>query len=154
MMIDVRSVSLSDLDAICRHREEMFREAGRDEINLAAMATPFRDWLEPRLADGRYFGFMAERAGVVVGGVGLMEIDWPPHPAHPAEGRRGYVLNLFVEPDHRGQGVARLLMQTSDDAFARRGIAYAILHATEAGRPLYERVGWSRTSEMAKRLRS
>jgi GNAT superfamily N-acetyltransferase len=149
-MINIRPVSSSDLDAICHHRERMFLEAGRGGADLAAMAVPFRAWLAPRLADDRYFGFMAEQAGALTGGIGLMEIDWPPHPAHPTEDRRGYVLNLFVEPEHRGRGLARLLMQASDDEFMRRGITYAILHATEAGRPLYERTGWSRTSEMAK----
>jgi GNAT superfamily N-acetyltransferase len=131
----------------------MFCEAGRSAADLAAMAGPFRRWLAPRLADGRYFGFMAELGAVVIGGIGLMEIDWPPHPFHPEDDRRGYVLNVFVEPSHRGQGVARRLMQASESELIRRGISYAILHATEAGRPLYERTGWARTSEFAKLLK-
>lgn len=151
-MTSLRPISPVDLDSICRHREAMFHEAGRPEADLAAMALPFRHWLEPRLADGRYFGFVAEQAGTSIGGVGLMEIDWPPHPSHPTDDRRGYVLNVFVEPDHRGCGIARLLMQASNEEFTRRGISYAILHATEAGRSLYERTGWRRTSEMAKLL--
>ena len=36
--------------------------------------------------------------------------------------------------------------------FARRGLTYAVLHATEAGRPLYEQLGWEPTAEMARRL--
>lgn len=117
------------------------------------MAEPFAAWLEPRLADGRYFGFMAQTDnGEVVGGVGLMEIDWPPHPAHPEECRRGYVLNVFVEPSHRGRGIARALMEASEAAFRERGITYAILHATEAGRSCYDRMDWSPTTEMAKRF--
>lgn len=151
-MTDLRPISPKDIDLVCRHREEMFREAGKSAENLVAMADPFHRWIEPRLADGRYFGFVAEKANMPIGGVGLMEIEWPPHPAHPMEDRRGYVLNVFVEPIHRSQGVARLLMKASDDEFIRRGIGYAILHATAAGAPLYERSGWARTSEMAKPL--
>ncbi len=130
----------------------MFREAGRAAADLQAMAAPFRRWLEPRLADGRYFGFMALDADAAIGGVGLMEVDWPPHPLHPQDDRRGYVLNLFVNPSHRRMGVAGLLMQASEDAFVRRGISYVFLHATEAGRPLYLRTGWTSTNEMAKTL--
>ena len=81
-----------------------------------------------------------------------MLIAWPPHPMHPETGLRGYVLNVYVEPRARRRGLARLLMQLADDEFARRGVTYAILHATEQGRPLYERLGWAGTTEMAKTL--
>jgi GNAT superfamily N-acetyltransferase len=147
-----RPVTIADLALICRHRETMFREAGRQENDLTAMAAPFRRWLAKHLDLGSYFGFVVEQDGVPVASVGLMEIDWPPHPAHPDDARRGYVLNLFVEPDWRGRGIARGLMEASERAFAERGVAYAILHATAAGRPLYERLGWVPTTEMAKSL--
>jgi GNAT superfamily N-acetyltransferase len=148
----VRPVRPADLDLIRRHREEMFRDSGRAEAVVAAMSDPFRLWLQPRLEDGRYFGFVAEAEGAPIGGVGLMEIDWPPHPLHPHEDRRGYVLNVFVEPSHRGRGVARALMAAADAEFARRGVSYLVLHATEAGRVLYEQIGWTSTAEMAKTL--
>jgi len=131
----------------------MFRDAGRDEALLAAMADPFRAWLEPCLVDGRYFGFIAERDGAPVGGIGLMELDWPPHPLHPDQDRRGYVLNVYVEPAHRGQGIAKALMKAGETEFEKRGIDFLVLHATEAGRPLYEAMDWaSPGSEMVKRL--
>lgn len=149
-MLRLRPVTPDDLELVCRHREEMFREAGRSLEVLDAMREPFRHWLAQMLAQGTYFGFVAEAAGEPIGGVGLMVIDWPPHPAHPQDSRRGYVLNVFVEPGHRGRGVARALMEASDRAFAHRGLGYAILHATDSGRPLYERIGWAATTEMAK----
>lgn len=130
----------------------MFQEAGRAQADLDLMRAPFCTWLKPRLADGRYFGFIAEDNGLPIAGIGLMVIDWPPHPSHPMDDRRGYVLNLFVMPDRRGEGIAKRLMVAAEEAFTQRGIGYAILHATEAGRPLYERTGWVRTTEMAKLL--
>lgn len=148
----VRAIDTNDLDLICRHREAMFREAGRDAQTLATMAAHFRTWLAPRLADGTYFGFVMCERDVPVAGIGLMEIDWPPHPAHPDQDKRGYVLNVYVEPDARRRGLARQLMQLADDEFARRGIRYVILHATEQGRDLYRQLGWSGTTEMARTL--
>jgi GNAT superfamily N-acetyltransferase len=137
---------------ICRHRREMFREASLADAHLTAMAAPFRRWLSARLMEGTYFGFVTEDAGRPIGAVGLMAIDWPPHPSHPTQDKRGYVLNLFVEPEYRARGVGRRLMEASDREFARRGLSYLILHATDAGRPLYERSGWKPTTEMAKTL--
>jgi GNAT superfamily N-acetyltransferase len=151
-MFTTRALTIDDIDLICRHRQEMFREAGRQAELLEAMAAPFRDWLEARLADERYFGFITEQDGRAIGGIGLMVIDWPPHPSHPLDDRRGYVLNLYVEPVHRGRGVARGLMEAAELRFAEIGLRYVILHATELGRPLYEQSGWLRTTEMAKSL--
>ncbi|WP_407668372.1 GNAT family N-acetyltransferase [Paraburkholderia bannensis] len=157
-----RALGSSDLELVCRHRETMFREAGRDDATLATMTEHFRAWLAPRLADGRYFGFVLHDAegdvdthahdAAPLAGIGLMEIDWPPHPAHPEQDRRGYVLNVYVEPHARRRGLARHLMQLADEEFARRGIRYAILHSTEQGRDLYRQLGWGGTTEMAKTL--
>ena len=149
----IRPVASTDLDLICHHRAAMFRDAGRAEALLAAMADPFRAWLEPRLVDGCYFGFIAERDGAAVGGIGLMVLDWPPHPLHPGQGQRGYVLNVYVEPGHRGQGVAKALMAAGEAEFAPRGIDFLVLHATEQGRPLYAGMDWTAPdTEMIKSL--
>lgn len=150
-----RSITGGDLDLVCRHREEMFRASnapGRTEDILRSMTAAFRTWLEPRLSDGSYFGFIAEDRGVPLAGIGLMIIDWPPHPSHPLEDKRGYVLNVFVEPSHRKQGLGKMLMELGEAEIARRGVSFAVLHATRMGKTLYERLGWAGTSEMAKLL--
>jgi hypothetical protein len=97
--LEVRQIRAGDLDAICAHREAMFRDSGRTEEVLRAMAAPFRSWLAPRLASGDYFGHVLADHGRTIAGIGLMLIDWPPHPAHPDQGYRGYVLNVYVEPE-------------------------------------------------------
>jgi|SRR5579863_3384212 len=150
----IREVTVADLDLICRHREEMFRDAGSPEDDLALMTRHFRTWLAPQLADGSYFGFVMSCDGHAAGGVGLMLIDWPPHPLHPTQDQRGYVLNLFVEPEHRRKGLARRLMQLAEEELTRRGASLLVLHATDKGRPLYSELGWTAGSaEMIKRLR-
>jgi ribosomal protein S18 acetylase RimI-like enzyme len=150
--MDLRTLSIEDLDLVCRHREEMFRDAGRGDGELALMTRHFREWLGPRLLDGSYFGYVMLDNGAPIAGIGLMLIDWPPHPMHPTQDKRGYVLNVFVEPDYRKRGLARELMSRAETEFARRGVGYAVLHATDKGRPLYHELGWGGTAEMAKML--
>jgi GNAT superfamily N-acetyltransferase len=115
------------------------------------MTAAFEQWLSPRLEDGSYFGWMLEDAGVVIAGLGMMVIDWPPHPSHPADHRRAYILNVFAEPEHRRKGLAKRLMALAEARARELGICYAILHSTRQGRPLYESLGWGPTSEMAIR---
>ena len=148
--LTARRLGLDDLEMICRHRERMFLEADGDPGQLHQMTEHFRPWLWQRLGDGRYYGFALMDDEQVAAAIGLMSIDWPPHPAHPTRDRRGYVLNVFVEPDYRRRGLASALMKLAEAEFAQRDIDFAVLHATEAGRPVYEAQGWRASAEMAK----
>jgi GNAT superfamily N-acetyltransferase len=151
-MISIRALCSEDAAVIGAHRYRMFAEMGMETASLDAMREPFAAWLAPRLKDGRYFGFMAEDAGAVVAGIGLMLLDWPPGPNHPTSDVRGYILNVFVEPEFRGQGIARTLMQRAEEAFRARGVVYEMLHASAMGRPVYDGLGWTMTNEMGKAL--
>lgn len=150
--MEVRALSEEDVELVCRHRAEMFRDAGRSDDVVETMTQHFRDWLRPRLRDRSYFGFVTCDNGEPVAGIGLMLIDWPPHPSHPSESHRGYVLNVYVEPAYRGRGLARELMRLADAEFLKRGVRFVILHATEKGRSLYTELGWRGTTEMSKDL--
>jgi ribosomal protein S18 acetylase RimI-like enzyme len=150
--VDVRTLTPDDLDLICHHREAMFRESGRDPALLQTMTAHFRPWLVPHLADGRYFGFIVSDGDKPIAGIGLMLIDWPPHPSHPEQDKRGYVLNVYVEPDYQKRGIAKRLMDRAEKEFRARGVAFAILHSTAMGRNLYAGQGWSGTTEMAKSM--
>ena len=145
-----RPVQLADLNDISEHRRRMFSEAGISRDGY--VPSNFRTWLEPRLRDGRYLGWIVEQGTTKVAGIGVMLLDWPPHPNHPHEGQRGYIFNLFVEPEHRRKGIAKHLMQLAYEAARSRGVSYLTLHATEQGRPLYESDGWKITNEMSLKL--
>ncbi len=144
-----RNVRPADLALIVRHRREMFAANGHAEAVLSPMGEAFEAWLAPRLAGGDYFGWIVEdAAGQAVGALGMMEIDWPPHPRHPLQAKRGYITNVFVEPGLRGSGVGRALMDRAAQEGRRRGLALMVLHASPMGRPLYEQIGWLAGSEM------
>ena len=65
----------------------------------------------------------------------------PPYPGNLA-GREAYLLNMYTLPDYRKQGIASALLDAMEaEAIARR-FGKVWLHASEAGRPLYERIGF------------
>jgi len=150
----IRPLDNDDLELVCRQREQIFREAGRDEAALQIMAPAFRAWLAPRLHNGSYFGFAICDGNQPLAAIGMMEIDWPPHPQHPLQDKRGYVLNVYVEPGSRKQGLAKQLMRQAEQEFVRRGVQFAILHATPEGKLLYDGIGWQATNEMSKKMRT
>ena len=87
-------------------------------------------------------------AGEVVGGSGLMILDWAPHPLDPTSEHRGYLLNVYVDPAHRRKHIASHLIELALAEARRRRIRVVALHSTDAGRALYETNGFRATNEM------
>jgi GNAT superfamily N-acetyltransferase len=108
-------------------------------------------WTAQRLADDSYAGWMVEEDGRVIGGAGVWFMDFPPHWMHP-EPKRGYLLNFYVAPEARGRGLAKELVGMAVEECRRRGLHVAVLHASNMGRPVYESLGWTDSSEMLLRL--
>ena len=149
MNIRPASCAGPDLDAIVRHRCAMFRDIGyADESALRAMSARFRPWLQVKMDAGEYLGWFALAPDAsIASGLGLWLMDWPPHMV--GSGRwRGNILNVYTEPAHRRQGMARALMQVALKWCAANQVDVVILHASEEGRVLYESLGFATTNEM------
>ena len=147
-----RPVTIDDVDLITDHRVRMFADNGHPQAVLEAMTEPFRTWLTSRLRNGTYVGWVMDDEGAAAASCGLLFLDWPPHYLHPTVDCRPYVLNVFVDARHRGRGLQRKLMELCEAECRARGMNYVVLHASVMGRPLYERMNWVATNEMALTL--
>ncbi len=128
---------------------EEFRHIGRD----------VRERLEPELY--RYFdkhigaddfiamlGFEDER---LCSAAFLTVCDAPPNDQYP-NGRLGYVFNVYTLPACRGKGYAGRIMQRLVREAKARGVTAINLNASDAGRPIYERIGFEVLKDTAMRL--
>lgn len=149
-MYRIRVATPLDVPSIVHHRESMFRDMGT-ECDYAAMAEACTKWYEQALPSGTYRGWMIEHDGAVVGGGGLIVMPWSPGPLR-FDPRCAFVFNVFVEPPHRGRGLALALMQAIHAWCSAEGIERLALNASEAGRPLYGRLGYAAVSEPMMRL--
>jgi GNAT superfamily N-acetyltransferase len=139
----------SDAALISLHRQLMFTDAGLGTADsLAVMAKNHEQWVAQKIAEGKYIGWVTETGGKPVASAGMLLLDWPPHPLDPEMAKRAYVLNVYVDPEHRRHKLGRALMQCTLDESRRRNIRITALHATEKGRALYETMGFQTTSEM------
>lgn len=109
-------------------------------------------WLAQALADGTYRHWLAlGRSGCVAGGGGVLLCPWPANPKEPCT-ERAVILNVYTEPEFRRRGVARLIMQAILGWVKGRGLRSVNLHASDEGRPLYEKLGFMATNEMRLRF--
>lgn len=148
-MLETREATAEDAAVITHHRRQMFADAGlADAVTLELLAEGFEPWVRERQSDGRYLGWLAVDGNRVAAGAGMLLLDWPPHPLDPRHSQRGYLLNMYVELEYRRQKLASRLIDLALMEARRRQIRVIALHATEAGKPLYEGKGFAATNEM------
>jgi GNAT superfamily N-acetyltransferase len=148
-MLETRVATAADAALVSAHRRAMFAAMGRTQDSiLDAMSRNFLHWVTRMIVEGKYAGWITEDAGRPIASAGLLVLDWPPHPLDPTSEHRGYLLNVFVEPDYRKRGLAHALVDLCLAEAHRRRLRVVALHSSDAARPVYESFGFRATSEM------
>ena len=156
---EIRLADVSDAALIASHRARMFQEMG---LVPESIFETYRVRCETRiyemLQSGEYVGWLAwpnEFRNTIVAGVGVQLRRVLPHPVGEpggeitiAEGRHAIVINVFTKPDWRRRGLATFLMERLIDWARAERLDRLVLHASEEGRVVYERLGFIQTNEM------
>jgi ribosomal protein S18 acetylase RimI-like enzyme len=65
-------------------------------------------------------------------------------------GNSGWIGNLLVDGEHRGKGLGRTLMERALAILQLAGVERIWLTASSAGRPIYERLGFTKSDEISR----
>jgi len=152
--IRIRAATLEDISVLIHHRRAMWRDMGREDAAvLEQMDAAAREYFSSAVPDGSYRGFLAVNdSGEVVGGGGIVISPWPGS-FRQEKPRRAMILNMYVEKAYRRRGIARALMEAMIEWCRKEGFGYVGLHASDEGRPLYEKLGFRSTNEMRLELK-
>lgn len=154
MEIKIRKAGIDDLKHLLHHRHAMFEEMGfRDPAVLSQVQESSREYFTEALRTGAYKAWVAENEkGSVVGGGGIVIANWPGYPGENLA-KRVWILNMYTEPEARRCGVANKILKVILDCCRAAGFRSVSLHASSAGRPLYEAAGFQPTNEMRVTLK-
>ncbi len=154
MKYRIREAGIADLPHLVRHRRAMFEEMGLgDAASLAQVDEASKEYFTQALRQGTYKGWLAEAADHrLIGGGGIVLARWPGYPGESLA-QRAWILNMYTEKVARRQGVAKRLLQIMVEWCRQRGFSTVSLHASKAGRPIYESIGFQPTNEMRLKLR-
>lgn len=151
----IRRATVCDAAVIARHRVAMFSDMG--SVQTSQLASSLLELSTSALVDelGKesYVGWLAlDGTNQVVSGAGVHVK--PQLPRISDDGTSvvtaslPLVVNLYTEPAWRHQGIARALMATLMQWARSQGFDRLVLHASDAGRPLYVSLGFVPTNEM------
>ena len=152
----VRAATVVDIPLLAVHRAAMFRDMGSVASGSeAALVRATADYLRDALPRGEYLAWVAQSSVSPlepIGGAGVQLRPILPRPTPAGDGielgPEAIVLNVYVDPAWRRRGVADALMQRVLTVLAERKIRRIVLHASNDGRRLYERLGFVPTNEM------
>src|SRR5579885_701722 len=149
MNVQIRAATLEDVPHLLHHRLAMFEEMEKLKPSLRGeVEQDSREYSWKALAGGTYKGWLAEECdGRILAGGGLVLAAWPGYPGE-RNSRRAWILNMYTEPEARRRGLAKRLLEVMIAWCRANGFRAVSLHASDAGRPLYERLGFAATNEM------
>jgi GNAT superfamily N-acetyltransferase len=150
----IRLAAASDAAVIAHHRVSMFRDMGEvpSQTLAAELLKASQAELAALLQEGSYVGWLAVGArDEVLAGAGVHIKPTLPRITHEglvATGPLPLAVNVYTEPGSRRLGIARALMQAMMEWARAQGFDRLLLHASDAGRPLYRSLGFLPTNEM------
>ncbi|MPR34589.1 GNAT family N-acetyltransferase [Salmonirosea aquatica] len=152
----IRRAAPADAPVLAKHRCEMWL-AMNDLLpeGYAAMYEQCVEYFEEAVRDESYLGWLvAIESGEVVAGGGLLLRRIAPYPMAngltcPSE-KQAHILNMFTEVGYRRYGLANLLMKTLLRWCEEQGVGSVTLNASEAGKPLYEKLGFAEVKNFMK----
>ncbi len=148
MKIEYGIATIEDLPRIVDMKVAMFKEAGHaDLLNDRARPIILKDYRQLYL-ESTAVHFIARDKDQIVASVGaFIKSDLPFRYFSPAI--YGFVGDVFTENAYRGRGISTALNHEALIWLKSKGIVMVRLLASETGRPLYERLGFKATDEMA-----
>lgn len=143
-MISYRRADIKDIDDLVRLRLQFMKEAQHIDNSDKddAMTESLSKFFNASMPDDGFIAWVAEEDGDMIGTSGLCFFLAAPSYKNMS-GRIAYIQNMFTLPEHRGRGIAEVLFDKILTEAKELGYKKISLHATEMGRPIYEKFGFT-----------
>ncbi|MCR5383285.1 MAG: GNAT family N-acetyltransferase [Saccharofermentans sp.] len=144
-MIEYRIATKDDIDLLMSSRLEMLRVVNglSDDYEYSyEIVNESRDYF----LNGDHTTILALDDGKVIGCASMSYMRIMPTFSHPT-GKRAHLMNVYTRNEYRRQGIARKMVGMLIDETWKRGATEISLDATTMGRPLYESLGFTDSTE-------
>ncbi len=135
--------AVRDLDLLTDTRVRVLRLVNGlpDTADMEEVRARSREYYRRALEDGSHVAYLVWDGGALIGAGGVSFFQVMPT-YHTPSGQKAYIMNIYVEPEYRRQGIARETLDRLVREAEGRGVTAVSLEATDMGRPLYEAYGF------------
>lgn len=151
----IREASETDIPLLAVHHRLMFKEIWEkrglpfedtlaDEVEQA-----YSRKLSEEFQTGSCKSWLIEREGRSVASGAITIVNMVPTP-NDLSTKVAYLHSMYTETEHRGKNLAGRIVKTALEYCKAKHIKRIFLNASEAGRPIYERIGFTSAPEMMR----
>lgn len=144
-MVEIRIATKDDIELLMSSRLEMLKVVNNlpaDYEYSEEIVRESRDYF----LNGDHITVLAIDDGKVIGCASMSFMWIMPTFSHPT-GKRAHLMNVYTRSEYRRQGIARKMVNMLIDETWKRGATEISLDATTMGRPLYESLGFTNSTE-------
>ena len=144
-MVEIRIATKDDIELLMSSRLEMLKVVNNLPADYEYSEEIVRESHDYFL-NGDHITVLAIDDGKVIGCASMSFMWIMPTFSHPT-GRRAHLMNVYTRSEYRRQGIARKMVKMLIDETWKRGATEISLDATTMGRPLYESLGFTNSTE-------
>ena len=144
-MIEYKIATHDDIELLMSSRLEMLKVVNNlpaDYVYTDEIINESRDYF----LNGDQVTVLALDGDIVAGCASMSFMRIMPTFSHPT-GKRAHLMNVYTRSEYRRQGIARNMVNMLIDETWKRGATEISLDATKMGRPLYESLGFTNSTE-------
>ena len=144
-MVEIRIATNDDIELLMSSRLEMLKVVNNLPADYEYSEEIVRESRNYFL-NGDHITVLAVDDGEVIGCASMSFMWIMPTFSHPT-GKRAHLMNVYTRSEYRRQGIARKMVNMLIDETWKRGATEISLDATTMGRPLYESLGFTNSTE-------
>lgn len=138
-MTSYRKATLDDVPAmIVLRKQQLIDEGQTPEPNIDS---EMENFFKRRLLDGSLIQYLAVSDNEIIASGAVIFYDFPPSYTNP-KGQWAYFGNMYTSPSHRGQGIAKYILNLLAEEVRQAGVEKIWLATSEMGRPVYKKFGF------------
>ncbi|WP_026658999.1 GNAT family N-acetyltransferase [Butyrivibrio sp. AC2005] len=144
-MIEIKISTKNDIERLMSIRFEMLKVVNNlpEEYEYSdEIINESRDYF----LNGDQMTVLAIDGDAVIGCASMSFLRIMPTFDHPT-GKRAHLMNVYTRHEYRRQGIAQKMVELLIEKTWEKGDTEISLDATTLGRPLYERIGFSDSTE-------
>lgn len=149
MNITYRKATLNDLDELVRLRIDFLKEVQPKntwKYSEEELHTSLRAYLRNSIQNDEFVAWLAMANNEIVATSGLCFFQITPG-FTLIDGKIAYILNIYTIPAWRGKSIGKQTFDHILQEAIARGYKRISLHATDEGRPIYEKFGFKLTGD-------
>ena len=144
-MVEFKIATNDDIELLMSSRLEMLKvvnDLPQDYEYTDEIINESRNYF----LNGDQVTVLALDGNIVAGCASMSFMRIMPTFSHPT-GKRAHLMNVYTRSEYRRQGIARKMVNMLIEETWKRGATEISLDATKMGRPLYESLGFTNSTE-------